>query len=68
MERVFLKDLISVKEAAEYSGLSERHLRFLLMQGRIKGKKVGHDWITTAAFVDAYLVVERRTGPKPRKP
>ena len=37
--------MYSVKEAALKIGMSERHLRFLLETGEIKGKKLGHDWV-----------------------
>ncbi len=26
-------------------GISERHLRLLLEQGKVEGKKLGHDWV-----------------------
>ena len=35
--------MYSVKEAAAKIGLSERHLRLLLLQGKVEGKKLGHD-------------------------
>jgi len=35
----------SVKEAATKLGLSERHLRLLLKEGKLEGKKLGHDWV-----------------------
>ena len=35
----------SVKEAAQKIGLSEQHLRLLLKEGKIEGKKLGHDWV-----------------------
>ena len=34
-----------VKEAAPQMGISERHLRFLLQSGEVKGKKLGRDWV-----------------------
>jgi len=37
--------MYSVKEAAQKMDLSERHLRLLLKEGKIDGKKLGHDWI-----------------------
>lgn len=37
--------MYSVKEAAMKIGLSERHLRLLLKEGKIGGKKLGHDWV-----------------------
>ena len=37
--------MYSVKEASQKIGISERHLRLLLEKGKIKGKKLGHDWV-----------------------
>ena len=37
--------MYSVKGAAQYIGISERHLRLLLKKGEIGGKKLGHDWV-----------------------
>ena len=37
--------MYSVKEAAKEIGLSERHLRLLLKERKIEGKKLGHDWV-----------------------
>jgi len=60
-------DLISIKEASDHSGLSERHMRLLLERRKIKGKKLGHDWITTREFVDEYLKTNRKPGRKSTK-
>lgn len=35
----------SVKEAAEVMGISERRVRQLLAEGRIKGQKLDHSWV-----------------------
>ena len=59
-------DLISIKEAARFCGLSERHIRLLLKQGKIKGKKLGHDWVTTKEYVDEYINTNRKPGRKPK--
>ena len=57
--------LISIEEAAGYAKLSNRHVRLLLETGKIRGKKIGRDWITTQVEVEGYL----KTNPKPgRKP
>lgn len=37
--------MYSVKEAATKIGLSERYLRLLLKEGKLEGKKLGHDWV-----------------------
>ena len=37
--------LLSTKEAAEVLGLSQDHIRRLLEQGKLKGKRVGNSWV-----------------------
>jgi hypothetical protein len=49
-----------VKEAAEKMGISERQLRYLLSQGQVKGKKLGHDWVVLS------LDYKRKRKPKRR--
>jgi excisionase family DNA binding protein len=63
-----LSDLITLREAAELSGLSASHLRLLVRRGDIWGVKLGHNWVTTAEAVDDYLAQDRRPGPKPKDP
>ena len=66
-EKPRLDELISIREAAELSGLTTRHLRLLLNRGTIWGKKMGRDWFTTAQSIREYLAHDRRPGPKPKK-
>ena len=63
-----LDELISLREAAELSGLSASHLRLLVRRGDIWGVKLGHNWVTTSEAVQDYLAQDRRPGPKPKKP
>jgi excisionase family DNA binding protein len=63
-----LDELITLREAAELSGLSAGHLRLLVRQGDIWGIKLGRNWVTTPQAVEKYLVQDRRPGPKPKKP
>ena len=62
-----LDDLISLKDAAEQSGLSHAHLRLLVRQGEVWGKKLGRDWFTTLQAVKEYLARDYLPGPKPTK-
>ena len=39
------REVYSVKEAARLMGISEQRVRALLAEGRIKGKRLGHDWV-----------------------
>jgi len=59
-----LNDLISLIEAAEYSGLSADHLRRLVRQREIWGKKFGRDWVTTIQAVKDYISLGKKPGPK----
>jgi hypothetical protein len=60
--------LISLNEASQISGLSSDHLRRLMENGLIKGKKIGRDWVTTKGFVMEYIQQEHRPGRKSKKP
>jgi hypothetical protein len=62
-----LDELISLSEAAELSGFTTRHLRYLAESGDLWARKLGHNWFTTAQAVKDYLARERRPGPKPQK-
>lgn len=62
-----LDELISLSEAAEFSGLSPGYLRILVRNGKLEGKKVGRNWVTTAQAVREYLARDRRRGPKRKK-
>ncbi len=50
--------MYSRKEAAPRIGISDRQLRLLLGRGKIKGKKLGHDWVVLS------LDYKRKWKPK----
>ena len=50
--------MYSVKEAAHVIGISERHLRLLLAQGQVEGKRLGRDWVVLS------LDCRRKRKPK----
>jgi excisionase family DNA binding protein len=50
--------LVGTKEAGEQLGISQDHVRRLLEQGKIKGKKLGRDWVVLS------LDYKRRRKPK----
>jgi excisionase family DNA binding protein len=62
-----LDELISLRDAAELSGLSSGHLRLLVRRGEIWGVKLGRNWVTTAKALEEYMARDRRPGPKPKK-
>ena len=68
MTENLFEGLIGIDEAAEYSGFTTRHIRFLLHHGKIQGKKIGRDWITTREEIDKYLNQERKPGRKRKTP
>ena len=66
-EQPRLDELISLSEAARLSGLSLPHLSLLIRQGKLWGRKIGRNWVTTESAIRDYLARDRRPGPKPRK-
>jgi hypothetical protein len=53
--------MYSVRDAATKLGVSPRRVRVLLNEGRIEGKKLGHDWIVLS------LDYKRKRKPKTKK-
>ncbi len=53
--------MYSTQEAASKLALSQNQVRYLLTQGRIKGKKLGHDWVVLS------LDYQRKRKPKTKK-
>ena len=64
------EDWITTAEAAELSGYHIDHLRDLLANGRIKGRKWGREWMVSRDGLMAYIrKVEKlgaKRGPKTR--
>ena len=60
------RDLISMRQAAAYSGLSPSHLRLLARTGRLPAWRLGQEWFTTREAVAGYLKDEalRKRGPR----
>jgi len=57
-----LENLISLITAAKLSGLSTSHLRLLVRQNDIWGRKIGRDWFTTEQAVREYQARARPRG------
>ena len=53
-------EVYSVEEASQRLGLETSHIRRLLGQGKIKGKKLGRDWLIEDDSVD----YKRKRKPK----
>ena len=62
-----LDELISLSDAANLSGLTQPHLALLVRRGKLWGKKIGRNWVTTEKVVQEYLARDRKPGPKPTK-
>ena len=58
--------MITLREAAKFSGLSESHLRNLCRSKKIQAIKRGRDWFTTREAVAGYLTdfEARKRGPR----
>jgi hypothetical protein len=66
-------DWITVSQAAVVSGYNEEHIRRLLRDGSIAGRKFGIVWQVSHASVIAYLTnaqnsTDGRHGPKDKLP
>ena len=61
-----LDELITLSEAAKLSGLSPSHLRLLVSEKEIWGRKLGRNWFTTEQAVREYLTRGVKPGPKPK--
>lgn len=48
-------ELITLPEAADYSGLAHETILNYVRRGRMKARKMGPIWVTTRAAVDEYL-------------
>ena len=59
-----LDDLISLQEAAKKTELSASHIRLLIRQKKIWGKKFGRNWVTTLESVEKYIAQEHKPGRK----
>jgi len=57
-------DLITLSEATALGLISKSHLRRLARDGKIWSRKLGREWVTTNAAINAYLTQERKPGPK----
>ena len=62
-----MPEWISAKEAAEYTGYTRRHIRYLLANGLVEGRRFGRDWFTTKKALDTYLAMNPRPGPKKKQ-
>lgn len=55
-------ELISLAEASQRYGLSMSYLRTIAQSGRLQARKIGRNWVTTPAAVEAYLKSRAKKG------
>lgn len=60
------EEWLTTDQAAEFSGMSAPHIRYLLRNGKMWGKKIGRDWVTTRAAIEKYLATNPKPGRKPK--
>ena len=58
---------ISVSEAADRYPLSAKHIRYLVAEGMVKGRKVGNSWAVDETSLKWYLVNHRPPTGRPPK-
>ena len=56
------QELITLTEAAARYGFAHTHLRNLVLRGRLAAKKLGRDWVTTPADIEAYIASRQKRG------
>ena len=59
---------VSLHEISREVGLSHGHLALLIRNGKLKGWKIGRNWVTTRDAVNEYLAQDRKPGPKRKIP
>lgn len=65
-----LNQFVTTSEAAELLGVLTSSVDHLLYSGRIKGKKIGRDWLVYRPSLETYLDSKSNSGRpslKPRK-
>ena len=56
------QELITLAEAAKRYGFVHAYLRNLVLRGRLSAKKLGRDWVTTPADMEAYIAGRQKRG------
>lgn len=57
-------DWITTKRAAELSGYSMKHVRWLITSGKVDGQRFGRDWQISEAGLLAYIRKAEKLGAK----
>ena len=62
---VVMSKLISVTEAVKETGFSRAYIKRLLVQGRVKGEKIGSYWAIDQEDLQRFYTTPRKTGRPP---
>lgn len=62
-----IKGYVTSNEAAEIANVTPGRIRQLLVEGRLKAKRLGRDWFIKRESIEAYAQSNRKPGPKPKK-
>lgn len=57
-----LSDYVTTKEAAELLGVDRTHINRLLRENRLRGQKLGHEWIIFRPSLTEYLQTKDPSG------
>ena len=60
------EEYISLNEASVKTGYSIDHLRRLIQKGKMAGRRIGRNYVTTYVAVQNYIALAPRPGPKPK--
>jgi hypothetical protein len=61
-----IDNLISLREAASFSGYTTNHLRLLISRGDLWAKKIDSLWVTTEQAIQYYMDNKSKFG-RPKK-
>jgi len=62
-----LKGYMTTRQASDTYGLSDAHIRRLLEYGKVKGEKIGRDWVIRPSAMNRYMGNRPKPGPKKRR-
>jgi excisionase family DNA binding protein len=57
-------DYIPLSEASKITGYTIDHLRRLIQKGKMRGERIGRNYVTTRSAVQDYLDSSPKPGPK----
>lgn len=59
-----MRDQITTAEAARILGVTSRHVTLLIRSGKLRGQKLGRDWILSRKSVEQFERTPRGRAPK----